>query len=172
VVAQRVANAIEAIVIYESINQTKQRENKVIGNASNKRKWEGDHNGSSSQQQYKEHKVFRAHTVRLSNKEDYAGNLPWRNGCNFHHIGQCAEKCGNCKRRGHQARDYRISFPKAKQWSVVLGKETEVICYECGGLGHYKSNYPIMKFQKCVDKYWKVKAHGDSSCNNRQFSES
>ncbi|GKD47780.1 hypothetical protein Tco_1276756 [Tanacetum coccineum] len=41
IVAQRVANAIEAIAIYESINQTKQRENKVAGNASNKRKWEG-----------------------------------------------------------------------------------------------------------------------------------
>ncbi|GKE50052.1 hypothetical protein Tco_1481310, partial [Tanacetum coccineum] len=40
-IAQRVANAIEAIAIYESINQTKQRENKVAGNASNKRKWEG-----------------------------------------------------------------------------------------------------------------------------------
>ncbi|GJW79347.1 hypothetical protein Tco_0141029 [Tanacetum coccineum] len=41
IVAQRVANAIEAIAIYESINQTKQQENKVAGNASNKRKWEG-----------------------------------------------------------------------------------------------------------------------------------
>ncbi|GJU62694.1 hypothetical protein Tco_1244529 [Tanacetum coccineum] len=41
IVAQLVANAIEAIAIYESINQTKQRENKVVGNASNKRKWEG-----------------------------------------------------------------------------------------------------------------------------------
>nr|GEY57006.1 hypothetical protein [Tanacetum cinerariifolium] len=59
IVAQRVANAIEAIAIYESINQTKQRENKVAWNASNKRKWEGDHNESSSQQQNKEHKVFR-----------------------------------------------------------------------------------------------------------------
>nr|GEU54461.1 hypothetical protein [Tanacetum cinerariifolium] len=43
IVAQRVANAIEAIAIYESINHTKQRENKVAGNASNKRKWEEQH---------------------------------------------------------------------------------------------------------------------------------
>ncbi|GKB49286.1 hypothetical protein Tco_0900039 [Tanacetum coccineum] len=42
IVAKReMANAIEAIAIYESINQAKQRENKVAGNASNKRKWEG-----------------------------------------------------------------------------------------------------------------------------------
>nr|GEX23229.1 hypothetical protein [Tanacetum cinerariifolium] len=58
IVTQRVANAIEAIPIYESINQTKQRKNKVAGNASNKIKWECDHNESSSQQQNKEHKGF------------------------------------------------------------------------------------------------------------------
>nr|GEV07339.1 serine/threonine-protein kinase PBS1-like [Tanacetum cinerariifolium] len=39
IVVQQVANAIEAIAISESINQTKQQENKVAGNASNKRKW-------------------------------------------------------------------------------------------------------------------------------------
>nr|GEY54012.1 hypothetical protein [Tanacetum cinerariifolium] len=151
--AQRVANAIEAIAINEPINQTKQRENKVAGNVSNKRKWEGDHNGSFSQQQNKWHKVFRAHTVRLSNKEDYAGNQPLCNRCNFHHIGQYAEKYGNCKRRGHQARDCRIPVLRTKQRSVVSGKKAEVICYRCGGLGHYKSNCPIVKFQNRVDMY-------------------
>ncbi|GJS99132.1 putative reverse transcriptase domain-containing protein [Tanacetum coccineum] len=111
IVTQRVANAIEAIAIYECINQTKQREKK----------------------------------------------------CNFHHIGQCAEKCGNCKLRGHQARDCRIPVPRAKQRSVVSGKKAEVTCYGCGGLGHYKSNCPIVKFQNRVNMYWKGKAHGDSS---------
>ncbi|GJV53504.1 putative reverse transcriptase domain-containing protein [Tanacetum coccineum] len=53
VVAQRVANAIEAIAIYEtktnmarkSISQTEQQECKVAENANNMRKWEGNHNG-------------------------------------------------------------------------------------------------------------------------------
>ncbi|GKA60330.1 putative reverse transcriptase domain-containing protein [Tanacetum coccineum] len=53
VVAQRVANAIKAIAIYEtktnmalkSMSQTEQQEYKVAENASNKRKWEGNHNG-------------------------------------------------------------------------------------------------------------------------------
>ncbi|GJU83677.1 putative reverse transcriptase domain-containing protein [Tanacetum coccineum] len=53
VIAQRVANAIEAIAIYEtktnmarkSISQTEQQECKVAENANNKRKWEGNHNG-------------------------------------------------------------------------------------------------------------------------------
>ncbi|GJY79025.1 hypothetical protein Tco_0484826 [Tanacetum coccineum] len=58
VVAQRVANAIEDIAIYEtktniarkSMIQTERQEDKVTENASNKRKWEGNHNGISSQQ--------------------------------------------------------------------------------------------------------------------------
>ncbi|GJU01375.1 putative reverse transcriptase domain-containing protein [Tanacetum coccineum] len=91
IVAQLVANAIEAIAIYESINQTKQRENKVVGNASNKRKWEG------------------------ATMEALASNKTKSIRCNFHHVGQCAEKCGNCKLRGHQARYCRILVPRAKQ---------------------------------------------------------
>nr|GFC86787.1 hypothetical protein [Tanacetum cinerariifolium] len=54
VVAQRMANAIEAIAIYEtktnlahkSMSQTEQQEEKVAENARNKKKWEGNHNGS------------------------------------------------------------------------------------------------------------------------------
>ncbi|GJY98361.1 putative reverse transcriptase domain-containing protein, partial [Tanacetum coccineum] len=166
----RVANAIEAIAIYESINQTKQRENKVAWNSSNKRKWECDYNRSFSQQQNKGHKVFKAHIVRLSNKKDYAGNLPLCNRCNFHHIGQCAEKCGNCKRRVHQASDCRIPVPKAKQRSIVSGKKAKVICYGCGGLGHYKSKCPIVKFQNRVDMYWKGKARGYSSATTSNIN--
>ncbi|GJV29343.1 hypothetical protein Tco_0544162, partial [Tanacetum coccineum] len=120
------------VIGVQVLRMVNKRENKVAGNASNKRKWKGDHNGSFSQQQNKEHKVFRAHTVRLSNKEDYAGNLPW------------------------------ISVPKAKQRSIVSRKKAEVIYYGCGGLGHYKSNCPIVKFQNRVDMYWKGKARGDS----------
>nr|GFD62385.1 hypothetical protein [Tanacetum cinerariifolium] len=50
VVAQRVANAIEAIAIYEtktklackSMSQTERQEEEVAENASNKRKWESN----------------------------------------------------------------------------------------------------------------------------------
>ncbi|GJZ46270.1 hypothetical protein Tco_0593866 [Tanacetum coccineum] len=112
IVAQRVANAIETIAIYEtktrmaqeSISQTKQQEKKVAGNASNKRKLEGNHNGGSSQQ-YKEHKVLRAQTTNPSNKKVYLGTLPLCNKCKFHHNGQCTVKNVNCKRVGHLTRD-------------------------------------------------------------------
>nr|GFB44013.1 hypothetical protein [Tanacetum cinerariifolium]GFB57433.1 hypothetical protein [Tanacetum cinerariifolium] len=57
-VAQRVANAIEAIAIYEtktnlarkSMSQTKRQEEKVAENASNKKKWGSNPNRSLSQQ--------------------------------------------------------------------------------------------------------------------------
>nr|GFC86405.1 hypothetical protein [Tanacetum cinerariifolium] len=70
VVAQRVANAIEAIAIYEtktnltrkSMSQTKRQKEKVAENANNKRKWGSNHNESLSQQN-KGHKVPRAHTA-------------------------------------------------------------------------------------------------------------
>ncbi|GKB28338.1 hypothetical protein Tco_0867739 [Tanacetum coccineum] len=59
----------------KSMSQTKRQEDKVAENASNKRKWEGSHNGSSSQQN-KGHKVPRGHTTRPINKKAYAGSLP------------------------------------------------------------------------------------------------
>ncbi|GJU65597.1 putative reverse transcriptase domain-containing protein [Tanacetum coccineum] len=85
VVAQQVANAIEAIAIYEtktniarkSMRQTKREEDNVAENASNKRKWGGNHNGSSSQQN-KGNKVPRAHTTRPIKKKAYVGSLPLR----------------------------------------------------------------------------------------------
>nr|GFA06457.1 putative reverse transcriptase domain-containing protein [Tanacetum cinerariifolium] len=105
VVAQRVANAIEAIAIYEtktnlahkSMSQTKRQEEGVAENASNKRKWESNHNGSLSQQN-KGHKVPRAHTAWPINKKAYAGSLPLCNQCKSHHNGLCTIKCGNYKK--------------------------------------------------------------------------
>ncbi|GJW38842.1 reverse transcriptase domain-containing protein, partial [Tanacetum coccineum] len=106
--------------------------NKVAGNASNKRKWESDHNGSFNQQ-HKGHKVFWAHAVGPNNKKyggslplcnkfkchhnrpctvkyrnwqkKYAGTLPLCTKCNYHHKGKCAPKCNICKKIGHLARN-------------------------------------------------------------------
>ncbi|GKB36640.1 putative reverse transcriptase domain-containing protein [Tanacetum coccineum] len=174
-----VANAIEAIAIYESINQTKQQENKVAGNASNKRKWESNHNGSSNQQ-HKGHKVFWAHAVGPNNKKyagslplcnkckchhngpctvkygnwkkKYAGTLPLCTKCNYHHKGQCAPKCNICKKIGHLARNCRT--PAAVEYQRTL------TCYECGGLGHYKRNCPEMKNQNHGDQAGSMEARG------------
>nr|GFC99509.1 hypothetical protein [Tanacetum cinerariifolium] len=106
VVAQRVANAIEAITIYEtktnlarkSMSQIERQEEKVAENASNKRKWESNHNGSLSQQN-KGHKVPRAHTAWPINKKAYAESLPLCNQCKSPHSRSCTVKYGNCKKK-------------------------------------------------------------------------
>ncbi|GJT43209.1 reverse transcriptase domain-containing protein [Tanacetum coccineum] len=118
------------------MNRVERQKDKVAKNASNKRKWEGDHCGSSSQN--KKHKVIRAYIAEPSNKKGYAGNLPLCNKCKFHHTGPYAAKCGNCKRKA------------------------EVTCYECGRLGHYQSGCPERKNQNQVNKQWKETC-GDSS---------
>ncbi|GKC88571.1 hypothetical protein Tco_1149220 [Tanacetum coccineum] len=78
IVAYQVANAIETITIYEMttrvahdlMNQVERQEDKVVENASNKRKWEGDHGKNSSQQQIKGHKGFRP----CNHTETHSGN--------------------------------------------------------------------------------------------------
>ncbi|GJZ90780.1 hypothetical protein Tco_0662707, partial [Tanacetum coccineum] len=81
----RVASAIEAIAIYETrthmardlMNWVERQDDKVTENASNKRKWEGDHDKGFSQQRNKGYKVIGAHVVEPSDKKGYARNLPW-----------------------------------------------------------------------------------------------
>ncbi|GJR12451.1 reverse transcriptase domain-containing protein [Tanacetum coccineum] len=163
IVAQRVTNAIETIAIYEaqtnmarkSLNQAKHQEDKVSGNTSNKRKWEGDQNGSPNQQQNKEHKMFRAHAVGPNNKKEYLGSLPLCKKCKFHHNGPCTIKCGNYKKVVHVTQDCRNP--------AAIRNQRTLTCYECGELGHYKRDCPLVKFQNRVDKYWKGKARGDSN---------
>ncbi|GJS14301.1 reverse transcriptase domain-containing protein [Tanacetum coccineum] len=171
IVAQQVANSIETIAIYEAntrvahdlMNRVERQKDKVVENASKKRKWEGNHGKSSSQQQNKGHKVIRAHTVEPGNKKGYARNLPLCNKCKFHHTGSCAAKCRNSKRVGHQTRDCRTSIPRAKQRPSMAKQKAEVICYECGRLGHYKNGCPEKKNQNQVNKQWKGKFCEDSS---------
>nr|GFA46212.1 reverse transcriptase domain-containing protein [Tanacetum cinerariifolium] len=144
------ANAIEAIAIYETktnlarklVSQTKRQKEKVAENASNKRKWEGNHKGSSNQQN-KGHKVPRAHTAWPINKKAYAGSPSLCNQCKFHHNGPCTVKCKNCKKVGHIIQNCRTPATAKNQRTYT--------CYECGSLRHYKGECLIVKFHKHVD---------------------
>ncbi|GJV32243.1 reverse transcriptase domain-containing protein [Tanacetum coccineum] len=158
IIAQRVTSAIETITIYEtktrvaceSMNQTKRQEDKMVDHASNKRKWEGEHSGSSSQN--KGHKVIRAHTIGPSNKKVYAGKIPLCNRCKLHHNGQCTVKCTNCNRIGHMTKDCRAFASVTTQRPPMAKQKTEVTCYECGKLGHYKDECPKWRSQNHVNK--------------------
>nr|GFC86802.1 reverse transcriptase domain-containing protein [Tanacetum cinerariifolium] len=138
VVAQRVANAIEAIAIYEtktnlarkSMSQTERKDEEVAENASNKRKW-GSNDDESLSQKNKGHKVPRAHTTWPINKKTYAGSLPLCNQFKSHHSGPCTIKYGNYKKVGHIIQNFKTPATAKNQRTHT--------CYECGSLRHYKS---------------------------------
>nr|GEY54411.1 hypothetical protein [Tanacetum cinerariifolium] len=91
IVAQRIASVYETKtrVAHDSRNHVKCKKDKVKKNDRNNMKWEGNHSGSSCQQQNKVHKVIGAHVVGPSNKKVYAGNLPHCNMCKLHHTRPC-----------------------------------------------------------------------------------
>ncbi|GKA90838.1 hypothetical protein Tco_0812708 [Tanacetum coccineum] len=64
-------------------------------------------NNQNQQQPFKRHNVARAYTAGLEEKKPYKGSKPLCPKCNYHHDGQCAPKCTNCKRTDHLAWDCR-----------------------------------------------------------------
>ncbi|GJT08105.1 putative reverse transcriptase domain-containing protein [Tanacetum coccineum] len=76
--------------------------------AENKRKLDDNSRNNQTQQQpHKRQNVVRAYTVGPSEKKEYEGSLPLCTKCKYHHNGQCAPKCNNCKKVGHLAHDCR-----------------------------------------------------------------
>nr|GEX88576.1 reverse transcriptase domain-containing protein [Tanacetum cinerariifolium] len=128
VVAHRVANAIEAIAIYEtktsmalkSMSQTERQEEKistlVVRQAERKRKLDNTSKNNQNQQQpNKRQNTGRAYTAWHKEKKHYGGSKPLCSKCNYHHDGPCAPKCHKCNRVGHLARDCRSSTREIAQ---------------------------------------------------------
>nr|GFA37485.1 hypothetical protein [Tanacetum cinerariifolium] len=72
----------------------------------NKRKAD-DTSRNNQQQPHKKQNVARAYTAGPGEKNVYTEDLPLCTKCNYHHTGQCAPKCGKCKRYGHTTTDCR-----------------------------------------------------------------
>ncbi|GKD54383.1 putative reverse transcriptase domain-containing protein [Tanacetum coccineum] len=85
---------------------------------------------SISQTEQQECKVAE----NANNKRKWEGN----------HNGRCTVKFGNCKKVDHMTQDCRNPAAARNQRTHA--------CYECGSLRHFKSECPIVKFQKHVDK--------------------
>ncbi|GJR85810.1 putative reverse transcriptase domain-containing protein [Tanacetum coccineum] len=105
----------------------------------NKRK--DDDSSRNNQQPYKKQIVARAYTTGPGEKKAYTGNLPLCTKCNYHHTGQCAPKCGNCKRYGHATNDCRVNTNNNNNNK----NQKAGTCYECGNTGHIKKNCPKLK---------------------------
>ncbi|GJZ36879.1 putative reverse transcriptase domain-containing protein [Tanacetum coccineum] len=140
------------------MSQTEQQEYKVAENASNKRKWEGNHNGSSSQQN-KGHKLPRAHTTWPINKKAYVGTLPL---LKFQKrvdkkISTLAERQAENKKKlnntsnnnqnQQQPNKRSSSNANAVNNQRVTRASQKATCYECGNQGHYRSDCPERKNQ-------------------------
>ncbi|GJS23526.1 retrotransposon protein, putative, ty3-gypsy subclass [Tanacetum coccineum] len=179
VVAQRVANAIEAIAIYEtktnmarkSISQTEQQECKVADNANNKRKWEGlKHkmkveltfkNNQNQQQPNKRQNTGKAYTAGHEEKKYYSGSKSLCPKCNYHHDGPCAPKCHRCNIVGHLVRNYRRpTNDNTTNNQRGTGTSQKVNCYECGNQGHYRRDCPEQKNQSHKNQIGGTGAHG------------
>ncbi|GJS23956.1 putative reverse transcriptase domain-containing protein [Tanacetum coccineum] len=77
--------------------------------AENKRRFEEPSRNTQNQQQpFKRNNVARAYTAGPGDKKPYGGTKPLCTKCNLHHDGPCTQKCTNCKKVGHSARDCRI----------------------------------------------------------------
>ncbi|GKD63086.1 hypothetical protein Tco_1305194 [Tanacetum coccineum] len=63
----------------------------------NKRK-DDDSSRNNHQQPHNKQNVARAYTASPGEKKAYTRDLPLCTKCNYHHTGQCAPKCGKCKR--------------------------------------------------------------------------
>ncbi|GJV97148.1 putative reverse transcriptase domain-containing protein [Tanacetum coccineum] len=105
----------------------------------NKRK--ADDSSRNNQQPHKKQNVARAYTAGPGEKKAYTGTLPLCTKCNYHHTGQCAPKCGNCKRYGHATNDCRVNTNNNNNNK----NQKAGACYECGNTGHIKKNCPKLK---------------------------
>ncbi|GKC99225.1 putative reverse transcriptase domain-containing protein, partial [Tanacetum coccineum] len=97
----------------------------------NKRKADDSLRNSHHQPPYKKQNVARAYTTGLGEKKIYTRDLPLCTKCNYHHTGECAPKCGKCKRYGHATTDCRVNTNNNQKAGA---------CYECGNTGHMKRN--------------------------------
>nr|GEV20749.1 reverse transcriptase domain-containing protein [Tanacetum cinerariifolium] len=107
----------------------------------NKRKADDSSRNNQQQQPHKKQNLARAYTTGPGEKKAYTWNLPLCTKCNYHHTGQCAPKCNNCKKYGHATYDFWVNVNNNNN-NMVQNKGT---CFECGEPRHFNKNFLILK---------------------------
>nr|GEY43506.1 putative reverse transcriptase domain-containing protein [Tanacetum cinerariifolium] len=125
--------------------------------AEHKKKFDDTSRNTQHQQQPpKRNNVARAHTAGQGDRKPYGWTKPLCSKCNYHHDGPCASKCTNCKKIGHLACDCKGRPAAANNNNNQNNNNNNnqkaqeatakgITCYECGILGHYKSDCPKLK---------------------------
>ncbi|GJV63823.1 putative reverse transcriptase domain-containing protein [Tanacetum coccineum] len=120
--------------------------------AENKRKFEDtSRNNQNQQQPFKRNNVARAYTAGPGDNKPYGGTTPLCTKCNYHHDGPCTQKCTNCKKIGHSARDCKVRPTANNNNNNKNNQRTQgtnprgVTCFECRVQGHFRSDCPKLK---------------------------
>ncbi|GJS21584.1 putative reverse transcriptase domain-containing protein [Tanacetum coccineum] len=115
--------------------------------AENKRKLEETpRNNQNQQQPFKRNNVARAYTAGPGDKKPYGGTKPLCTRCNYHHDGPCTQKCTNCKKTGHSARDCKVRPTANNNNNNNNNQRTQgtnprvITCFECGVQGSAGTN--------------------------------
>nr|GEV99275.1 reverse transcriptase domain-containing protein [Tanacetum cinerariifolium] len=113
----------------------------------NKRKTDDSSRNSQQQQPHKKQNVAKEYTAGPGGKKVYIGDLPLCTKCNYHHTGQCAPKCGKCKRH------IKRNCPKLnnRQNGVAQGR-----AYVLGGRDSSPNSYVITGTFLLNNRYAKI----------------
>ncbi|GJT48063.1 hypothetical protein Tco_0974220 [Tanacetum coccineum] len=115
----------------------------------NKRKADDSsrNNHGHQQQTFKRQNVAKVYNMGTGERKPYGGSLPKCTKCHLHHNGPCTQRCHNCNKIGHFARDYRstgntnVSTTQKGNRAAPKGNG----CFDYGAPGHFKRDYPKMK---------------------------
>nr|GEW13819.1 putative reverse transcriptase domain-containing protein [Tanacetum cinerariifolium]GEW60616.1 putative reverse transcriptase domain-containing protein [Tanacetum cinerariifolium] len=121
----------------------------------NKRKADDSSRNKSATTTPQKANVNRAYTASPGEKKAYTGNLPVCTKCNYHHIGQCVPKCGNCKRYGHTTIDCQVKTNNNNNQKAG-------VCYECGNTRHIKKS--------CLKLKNRGNGNGDDVAQGRDYA--